>query len=58
MNESIFSFLNYYASCPNPQYAIMLRGNWGCGKTYFIKRWLKSFEQKAKQPADENSIET
>lgn len=57
MNESVFSFLNYYASSPNPQYAVMLRGNWGSGKTFFIQRWLKSFEQKSNQPADENGIE-
>ena len=57
MNESVFSFLNYYTSSPNPQYAVMLRGNWGSGKTFFIQRWLKSFEQKSNQPADENGIE-
>lgn len=57
MNTKIFDYLNIYASTPDPQYAIMLRGKWGCGKTHFIKGWLNKFEAKAKQPADENSIE-
>lgn len=57
MNTKIFDYLNTYATIPDPQYAIMLRGKWGCGKTHFIKGWLNKFEEKAKQPADENSIE-
>lgn len=46
MNTKIFDYLNIYASTPNPQYAIMLRGKWGCGKTHFIKGWLNKFEVK------------
>lgn len=57
MNTKIFDYLNTYATISDPQYAIMLRGRWGCGKTHFIKGWLNKFEEKAKQPADENSIE-
>ena len=43
MNTKIFDYLNVYASTPDPQYAIMLRGKWGCGKTHFIKGWLNKF---------------
>lgn len=57
MNKHILEFLNIYASIPIPQYAIMLRGKWGCGKTHFIKGWLNKFEEKEKQPANEESIE-
>ena len=46
MNTKIFDYLNIYASTPNPQYAIMLRGKWGCGKTHLIKGWLNKFEVK------------
>lgn len=46
MNTKIFDYLNVYASTPDPQYAIMLRGKWGCGKTHFIKGWLNKFEVK------------
>ena len=34
MNRNILTFLNEYAEIPDPQYAIMLRGAWGCGKTF------------------------
>lgn len=41
MNKNIINFLNEYVEIPNPQYAIMLRGAWGCGKTFFIHQWMK-----------------
>jgi hypothetical protein len=57
MNKLIFDFLNGYAALPSPQYAVLLRGKWGCGKTYFVKHWLAEFEESSKLPANENSIE-
>lgn len=57
MNQLIFDFLNGYAALPSPQYAVLLRGKWGCGKTYFVKHWLAEFEESSKLPANENSIE-
>lgn len=57
MNNQIFDFLNEYAKFPSPQYAVLLRGKWGCGKTYFVKNWLAEFDKSNKLPANENSIE-
>lgn len=57
MNKQIFDFLNEYAKLPSPQYAVLLRGKWGCGKTYFVKYWLEEFDKSDKLPANENSIE-
>ena len=57
MNKQIFDFLNEYAKLPSPQYAVLLRGKWGCGKTYFVKNWLAEFDKSNKLPANENSIE-
>lgn len=57
MNNQIFDFLNEYAKLPSPQYAVLLRGKWGCGKTYFVKNWLAEFDKPNKLPANENSIE-
>lgn len=57
MNKQIFDFLNEYAKLPSPQYAVLLRGKWGCGKTYFVKHWLEEFDKSDKLPANENSIE-
>lgn len=44
MNEDIIRFLNRYKDDPNPQYAVLLDGKWGCGKTFFIKSWLDTFQ--------------
>lgn len=57
MNKQIFDFLAEYAALPSPQYAVLLRGKWGCGKTYFVKHWLAESEESSKLPANENSIE-
>lgn len=43
MNEDIIRFLNRYKDDPDPQYAVLLDGKWGCGKTFFIKSWLDTF---------------
>ena len=44
MNEDIIRFLNRYKDDPDPQYAVLLDGKWGCGKTFFIKNWLDTFQ--------------
>lgn len=43
MNTDISNFLNYYVTLPDPQYAVMLNGKWGCGKTFFIKSWIDTY---------------
>lgn len=40
MNENITCFLDGYMRNPDPQYAVMLTGRWGCGKTFFVNEWL------------------
>lgn len=40
-NENIRNFLNSYIENPDPRYAVMLKGKWGCGKTFFVDRWLR-----------------
>ena len=47
MNTLILDFLNSYADNTNPQYAVMLKGKWGCGKTHLIKEWKKRFDETA-----------
>lgn len=40
-NEHVRDFLKYYCSLPKePQYAVLLTGLWGSGKTWFIKDFL------------------
>ena len=52
MNDYIIEYLDYYINLENPQYAVLLTGKWGCGKTYFIKKliekWKESKESKNK----------
>lgn len=38
MNKHILEFCeNYFLTDVNPEYAVLLKGPWGCGKTHFIK---------------------
>jgi len=41
-NKEVWECLNDYLKVSKPGYAVLIKGAWGCGKTYFIKRWLDS----------------
>ncbi|OQP67632.1 P-loop NTPase fold protein [Niastella populi] len=42
MNEHITEYLNYYIRLPKaPQFAVMLKGNWGCGKSFYINKFIE-----------------
>ncbi|WP_129959506.1 P-loop NTPase fold protein [Escherichia coli] len=46
-NTYIKDYIEYYLSLKTePQYAIMLKGAWGSGKTWFIERVLEEYKQK------------
>jgi hypothetical protein len=47
-NQHISQFLNYYIKLPNPQYAVLLKGKWGSGKTHFIDKYKKQLDEKQK----------
>lgn len=44
-NQHIKEYLEYYVKLENPQYAVLLNGKWGCGKTYFIKNLLQEWSE-------------
>lgn len=44
-NQTISDFLRTYLENPDPRYAVMLKGKWGCGKSYFISKWLEEYKQ-------------
>lgn len=46
MNENIVNFLNGYMMNPDPQYAVLLKGKWGCGKTHFINHWIGACQKQ------------
>lgn len=54
MNEKIVNFLNGYMMNPDPQYAVLLKGKWGCGKTHFINHWIDAYQ---KQDAEDKVLE-
>lgn len=48
-NEYILNGLDTYIRDVNPQYAILIKGAWGSGKTFFIKHWLDSLSKQENQ---------
>lgn len=51
-NEIIFQSLNDYLCIDAPGFGILIKGDWGCGKSYFVKEWVKSVEAKHEEGAD------
>ncbi len=43
LNEHITENISYYLSLEKPEYAILLSGKWGSGKTYFIDDFIKEY---------------
>lgn len=44
-NNIIIQALNDYLKIDNPGYGILIKGDWGCGKSFFVKQWKKSLEE-------------
>ncbi len=46
-NSNASNYLSYYYELPySPEYAILLDGSWGAGKTWFVKNSLESTDKK------------
>lgn len=43
-NQHIIDYLDDYINLEAPHYAVLLKGNWGSGKTFFIKSLIKKWE--------------
>lgn len=55
--KEIIDELNDYLYNVNIKYAVLLNGSWGSGKTYFIKKYIESLEQKFEETkSTKNSI--
>ncbi len=48
VNENIEKYLDSYIKKEGVQYATLLTGKWGCGKTYFIKEYITKKENEYK----------
>lgn len=52
----VSQYLNDYINMDNPQYAVMLKGKWGCGKTYYINELIKIWNTEIKESQDKISL--
>lgn len=43
-NQTTKEYLNYFVASQNPNFAVMLKGKWGAGKTYFIRGIIEEWE--------------
>jgi hypothetical protein len=49
-NKHIEEYLNYYCELPHsPKFAILLKGKWGSGKTWFINQYIEKLKAKEKE---------
>ncbi len=55
-NIHIIEYLDFYISTNKPQFAVMLTGKWGSGKTYFIKQLVEVWESKKTKTAKDEII--
>ena len=46
INQHINEFLDYYLNLNEPQYAVLLSGKWGSGKTFFIDDFINDRKKK------------
>ena len=53
MNEGITQFLNSYVESTAPGYAVLLKGAWGSGKSYFIRNWIRSLKDETPEAEDD-----
>ncbi|UEK58861.1 KAP family NTPase [Providencia rettgeri] len=44
MNKHLTTYLDYYRTLEKPGYAVLVTGDWGCGKTYQIKKYFRDHE--------------
>jgi hypothetical protein len=50
INAHVARYLDYFINLDSPpEFAVLLKGNWGCGKTWFIKQYI---ERKRKKGVD------
>lgn len=54
--EYVTQYLNDYINMVNPQYAVMLKGKWGCGKTYYINKLIEKWNSEIKESNDKISL--
>lgn len=46
INSATAEALNDYLALKRPEFAVLINGKWGCGKTWFIRKYFEEFEAK------------
>ena len=54
-NTHLTTYLDEYLKMDTPQFAVMITGKWGCGKTYYIKERIRIWN-KAKVSSGKDTI--
>lgn len=55
-NAQLTQYLNEYIKMNKPQFAVMITGKWGCGKTYYIQQRIEEWS-KTKGKTSKEKIE-
>ncbi len=45
VNQHIIDYLNHYLSSDSREFAVLLTGKWGCGKSYFINEYIEEYQK-------------
>ncbi|EMV3411122.1 hypothetical protein AACI17_004844 [Escherichia coli] len=56
LNNHIIDNFNYYLNTNTPEYAFMITGGWGAGKTHFIESFIKEYNKNAIDNQSGNKI--
>lgn len=54
--DYITKYLNDYLNMDNPQYAVLIQGKWGCGKTFYINQLIEKWKNKNNETVPKNCI--
>ena len=58
-NNIVIQALNDYLKVDKPGYGILVKGDWGCGKSFIMKRWMKIIEDELsekEEDAEEDAV--
>lgn len=53
-NAHVTEYLGQYIDKKNPEFAVLLTGKWGIGKTYFIDAYIENYERERKEWEEKN----
>lgn len=55
-NKELTTYLNEYLKMEKPQFAVMISGKWGCGKTYYIENQIKEWSKKKERDSKDSVL--